>query len=146
MFLRDKVLIYCVFQMLCGLVLWPWALYNVLKLREDSPSVHGGIDYGILTFPFIFFAGLNGLTSIRNPHITIATKHALAHLVLTAIAHLFVTINYIIGGILGHDGYAIYCYCAAVIFAITGVLFTYWAYQWKMSFEKMNHALSLNMY
>ena len=132
--------------MLCALVFWPWALYNVLKLREDSPSVHGGIDFGILSFPFLFFAGLNGLTSIRNPHITIATKHAMAHVILTAIAHTLVTINYIAGGIIGKDYYSLYCYVAAVVFAITGVIFTYYAWKWKLSFEKMTHAMSLNMY
>mmetsp|Transcript_21356 Transcript_21356/g.34191 ORF Transcript_21356/g.34191 Transcript_21356/m.34191 type:complete len:149 (+) Transcript_21356:2097-2543(+) len=148
MFLRNKVLVYCALQMLCSLIFWPWALYNVLIVGEDNISVHGGIDFGIFSFPFIFFAGLNGLTSIRNPHVTIATKHAFAHLLLTIVGHCAVTLNYIAGAILGkdNDAYMIYCSIAAVLFAATGALFSVWAYQWKTSFEKMTHALSLNMY
>ena len=148
MFLRDKVMMYCVFQMLCAIVFWSWAMYNVLIEREKSVSVHNGIDYGILTFPFLFFAGLNGLTSIRNPHVTIATKHAFAHLILTIIGHLLVTANYIAGAILAkhNHGYIIYCGIAAIFFLMTMIPFTMWAWKWKQSFERMTHALSLNMY
>ena len=149
MFLRDQVLVYSAIQMLCGIIFWSWAVYNVLKLREESNSVHdNGIDYGIFVFPFLFFAGLNGMTSIRNPHVTIAIKHAKAHVILTGTAHCMVTIAYIIGGITAtsdHD-HKIYCYVAAVCYALTGGLFTFLGVRWKQSFEKMNHAMSLNMY
>eukprot|EP01083_Nonionella_stella_P041199 111722_1 len=148
MFLRKRVLIYCAIQMILGLVFWPWSVCNVLILREDSPSVYDGVDYGLFCFPFVFFAGLNGITSVKCPHVTIATKHANVHLILTIIAHSLCCITYAICGALekDHYGYKIYCYIALCFFAITGIIFTFWAYKWKLSFEKINHALSLNLY
>ncbi len=146
MFLRDKVLIYCALQLIAGLAFWAWALVNIFKCKILC-------DYGIFTFPFLFFAGLNGITSVRNPHVTIASKHAKAHFLLTIVAHSVVTINYIIGGIVGgrdgkyDDVYKIYCYICAFAVAVSGVIFSILAYNWQSSFEKMTHAMtSLNMY
>ena len=139
-------MVYSVFQMIYGLVFWMWAIYNTFNLEEKAPSVSGEIDYGVFTFIFLFFAGLNGLTSIRNPHVRIATKHAKAHLVLTIIAHITLSIHYIIGAIAGTGDaqFKLYCYGMAVFFAVTGLVFAYLAYQWNVSFTKMHQALALN--
>ena len=150
MFLRNQVLVYSVLQMLYGLTFWIWALYNVLNVKNAAPSVfHHGVDYGMFTFPILFFAGLNGLTSIRNPHVSIASRHAKAHVLLVGISHSLVSLNYIIGGIIAdkHEAaFKLYCYGCAVLFAVTGLCFTYLSIHWRMSFDKMQGALSLNMY
>ena len=147
MFLRNQVFAYSVFQMAYGLTFWTWAVYNVFNVEENAPSVSGGVDYGIFTFSLLFFAGFNGMTSIRNPHVRIATKHAKAHLILTIISHVLVSINYIIGAIIGTTGdaqFKLYCYGMAIFFAVSGLLFTYLAFQWRASFQSMHQALALN--
>ena len=50
MYLRTWIRIQSVFQLVCGLVFWPWAIYNTLGLREKSHSVHMGLDFGIVLF------------------------------------------------------------------------------------------------
>ena len=119
-----------------GLVFWPWAIYNTLVLRDKSQSTHMGLDFGSITFIFLLFAAIFGLTSIDHSHMSIAAKYATAHLILTPIGHIAVTINYIAGAILAPTHvYMVYCVIFAVIFAVTGIIFTKLAQNWRNSFD-----------
>ena len=130
-----------------GIIFWPWAIYNTFELRDDSHSVHMGLDFGMISFVPLLFAGIYGLSSVvRQGHNTVKSNFAKGHLILTPIGHVLVTINYIAGAILAPtDKYRLYCYVFTVMFGLTGIIFTILAYKWKKSFEGLDYNKPLDM-
>ena len=121
-------------NIIVGLIFWFWALYNVIILKDNSSSVHNGIDFGIFSMIFLIFCGIYGISSVKSSHISIQLKFSFANLIMTPISHILIILNFIGGLILSPTKhYSIFCLIFIIGFIISLIHQYYCSYKWYKS-------------
>merc|ERR1712087_687381 len=108
--------------MIVSAIFWAWAIANIIR--------SGGFDLGAVSFLFPLVAGFDGFKSTnQNRDGRVRIRLATYHFYLTAFGHLFVAVNYLLGAIITDGVYRLYCIIFTALWAITGFIFSFWAYQ-----------------
>lgn len=130
---------YCAADIITGSIFWIWAMYNVIHLKDNSPSVHNGIDFGILSMIFLIFCGIYGLTSIYSFDKSVRIKFAKAHYRMAIISHLLVILNFAAGLWLApNHNYGYFCFTFIVIFILSGILQYKFGRMWYLILQNPN--------
>ena len=97
---------YCWGIVTTAAIFWLWALANTAK--------NGKLDLGLLSFAYVFAAGVSGLISVSNP----STYAASLHLSLLRVGYPLVAANYVLGLALSEQlGLRIYCAIFAMMWS-----------------------------
>lgn len=132
------------FQLTYGLWLWMLSIGNTFIQREKSPSVHNGLDFGMITLIPVYFAGIMGLSSVKTMrnNISIAKKYSNAHLMLTILSNPMCMIHFVLEATHAktqNESYIIKCCMIAFIFGINAIFCSIIALKWKNSLYSSSH-------
>jgi len=118
----KRIRIQSALQLVVAAAFWTWALFNTINTSFDG---------GLISFMTVIVTGIIGLISTCMKE-SIATRMSRWYLIATPISHIIVTLNYIIGALLGSGKtFVAYCWAAAFLWCLSGIIFSIIALQWK---------------
>ena len=138
-------------QIMASTFFWVWSIINAIRIQF--------LDLGIITFLTLIIAGIFGQLSIRQVNLSNykdksneerkGLKYSKYYFYGTIISHFLVTGNYTLGAIADRRaddniGFVIYCIIFALIWAVTGWIFSNWAKQWMRGLEPSGQGLLKN--
>lgn len=122
----KKTKVVSMVQIAVSIPFWIYAIINTVLQRATAMPV----DWGTITFLLPLVAGVSGWKSVSGHNYR--KKMAKIHMWFTVIGHTVLTLNYILGIVLGlnHTVFLIYSTTSAFPWAITEIIFTIWGVQW----------------